>query len=76
MSEQATHDERLRTRGVRVFPSERMGDATNKYCAEYGGLLPAEESERWRYFSDGQGELVLFCPECPEREFGVDNSAR
>jgi hypothetical protein len=53
-----------------------VGDATNKYCAEYGGLLPAEESERWRYFSDGLGELVLFCPECPEGEFGVGNSAR
>ena len=25
----------------------------NKCCAECGGPLPAEESGRWRYFSDG-----------------------
>jgi hypothetical protein len=26
--------------------------------------------ERWRFWSDGCGELLPFCPECDEREFG------
>jgi hypothetical protein len=33
---------------------------------------PPEENsdDEWRLYSDGLGELMLFCPECAEREFG------
>ena len=26
--------------------------------------------DEWRAYSDGLGELHVFCPECAEREFG------
>lgn len=29
----------------------------------------------WRYWSDGVGELHLFCPTCAEREFAADAPA-
>ena len=34
-------------------------------------------AENWRYWSDGTGELVPFCPECARREFvaAVDTEA-
>lgn len=41
-------------------------------CAECG-RRPREDEEpldEWRAGSDGAGELVTFCPECWEREFG------
>jgi hypothetical protein len=25
--------------------------------------------DEWRVYSDGVGELLVFCPECAEREF-------
>jgi hypothetical protein len=32
---------------------------------------PDENAEdEWRAYSDGVGELVVFCPECAECEFG------
>jgi Zn finger protein HypA/HybF involved in hydrogenase expression len=39
-------------------------------CAECGGVwLPADE-DRWRAYLDTDSELVFYCPECAEREFG------
>jgi hypothetical protein len=35
-----------------------------------------EEHDEWRYFSDGAGDLKLFCPDCPEREFGITRRPR
>ncbi len=32
-------------------------------------------SERWGYWSDGCGELLLFCPDCARREFAPDAPA-
>jgi len=29
-------------------------------------------ADEGRAFSDGVGELVVFCPECGEREFGPE----
>jgi hypothetical protein len=31
--------------------------------------LPGDE-ERWRAYLDTDDELVFYCPECAEREFG------
>ena len=31
--------------------------------------------EKWRYSSDGVGELLPFCPECAKREFAADAQA-
>ena len=28
--------------------------------------------DEWRAYSDGVGELHVFCPECAEREFSPD----
>jgi hypothetical protein len=28
--------------------------------------------DEWRVESDGVGELLVFCPQCAEREFGVE----
>jgi hypothetical protein len=39
--------------------------------AECGELwLPAGE-DRWRTYLDTDDELVFYCPDCAEREFGV-----
>ncbi len=42
-------------------------------CAECGRapLLEEVAEESWRAYSDGLGELHVFCPECAEREFGA-----
>jgi hypothetical protein len=32
------------------------------------------EHDHWRYFSDGVGELLPFCPGCAEREFGISRT--
>jgi hypothetical protein len=39
-------------------------------CAE-SGREPREDenaADEWRAYSDGVGELPVFCPECAERE--------
>jgi hypothetical protein len=28
--------------------------------------------DEWRCYSDGLGELLVFCPECADREFAPD----
>ena len=42
-------------------------------CVECGREADEEKAERegWRFFSDGAGELLPFCPDCAEREFGM-----
>jgi hypothetical protein len=38
------------------------------------GLKPRDDEnplDEWRAYSDGTGDLVVFCPECAEREFGA-----
>jgi hypothetical protein len=41
-------------------------------CAEGQAVwMPADE-ERWRAYVDTDSELVFYCPECAEREFGDD----
>ncbi len=32
-------------------------------------------AEQWRYWSDGCGELLPFCPECAKREFAPNTRA-
>jgi hypothetical protein len=32
-------------------------------------------AEGWRYYSDGRGDLMPFCPACARREFAVDAPA-
>jgi hypothetical protein len=41
-------------------------------CAECGRKPRDHENaaDEWRPYSDGVGELIVFCPECAEREFG------
>jgi hypothetical protein len=41
-------------------------------CAECARAPRAGENatDDWRAYSDGAGELITFCPECAEREFG------
>jgi hypothetical protein len=41
-------------------------------CAECGPEVDefTAIAEKWRYWSDGTGELVPFCPECAGAEFG------
>jgi len=29
-----------------------------------------KDEDQWRAYSDGVGELIVFCPEYVEREFG------
>ena len=42
-------------------------------CVECGREADEEavELEGWRFYSDGAGELLPFCPDCAEREFGT-----
>jgi hypothetical protein len=40
-------------------------------CVECGEVwLPGDE-DRWEAHFDTDDELVFFCPECAEREFGL-----
>ena len=52
--------------------NERDGGEASPPCAECG-RAPRDhlDAERWRFYSDGTGDLVPFCPECAEREFGL-----
>jgi hypothetical protein len=47
-------------------------------CAECGRKPRRNENaeDDWRCYSDGAGELIVFCPECAEREFGRGNPRR
>jgi hypothetical protein len=39
-------------------------------CAEWGERWLPRDGERWRAYLDTDSELVFYCPECAEREFG------
>jgi len=39
-------------------------------CAECDESWLPDDDERWQAYFDTDGELVFFCPECAEREFG------
>ena len=43
-------------------------------CAECGRAPRDDENaaDEWRAYSDGVGELHVFCPACAEREFGEE----
>lgn len=44
-------------------------------CAECGAVwLPADE-DRWGAYLDTDSELVFYCPECADREFGKSAGA-
>jgi hypothetical protein len=46
--------------------SRRCTRPTRSYLPDQ----PEEKTRRrWRAYSDGVGELIVFCPECAEREF-------
>jgi hypothetical protein len=46
------------------------GVASTPRCAECGDVwLPADE-ERWRAYLDTDHQLVFYCPDCADREFG------
>ncbi len=46
-------------------------------CSECGRAVDefTAIAERWRYFSDGCGELLPYCPACARREFAEDAPA-
>jgi hypothetical protein len=39
-------------------------------CAECQEAWLPDDQERWQAHFDTDDELVFFCPECAEREFG------
>jgi hypothetical protein len=49
-----------------------MTEGTPLVCAECRRESRDDENaaDEWRAYSDGVGELHVFCPECAEREFG------
>jgi NAD-dependent SIR2 family protein deacetylase len=50
----------------RYLPAE-SGD--HMRCIECNRKAEPNEVRKWRYFSDGVGSLLPFCPDCAEREF-------
>ena len=53
------------------------GVAEELACANCAVTIPEdyEEVAGWRYWSDGLGELHLFCEICSAREFSADAPA-
>ena len=39
-------------------------------CAECGEVWLAADEDYWRAYLDTDSELVFYCSECAEREFG------
>jgi hypothetical protein len=39
-------------------------------CAECDEVWLLADHDRWRAYLDTDNELVFYCPECAEREFG------
>jgi hypothetical protein len=39
-------------------------------CAEWGERWLPRDGERWHAYLDTDSELVFYCPDCAEREFG------
>jgi DNA-directed RNA polymerase subunit RPC12/RpoP len=46
-------------------------------CAECGREPREDENaaDEWRAYRDSSDELPVFCPECAEREFGVERAS-
>lgn len=46
-------------------------------CSNCGRRIREAEAKKlgWRYWSDGIGELHLFCPDCAAREFSPNAPA-
>ena len=44
------------------------------HCAECGELWLPIDDERWRAHLDTDDELVFYCRECADREFGDDHA--
>ena len=53
-------------------PASSAVDPAHLRCANCGRKPREDENpdDEWRVYSDGLGELHVFCPECWEREFG------
>jgi hypothetical protein len=49
-----------------------LSDLADLRCAECGRKPRQDENaaDEWRAYSDGAGELIVFCPECAERSSG------
>jgi hypothetical protein len=39
-------------------------------CAECGEVWLPADHDRWRAYLDTNDELIFYCPECANREFG------
>jgi hypothetical protein len=51
---------------TKAYPGDSLGDR----CAECLDVWLPDNDERWQADFDTNDELVFFCPECAEREFG------
>ena len=51
--------------------ADQPADCETLECVEYGRTPGADENaaDDWSVESDGTGELLVFCPECWQREF-------
>ena len=66
--------QRARDTGMEGRRASRLAARSDEplMCAECGRKPRPDENaeDEWRAYSDGVGELVVFCPECAECEFG------
>ena len=46
---------------------EAVSDLTCAECGRRVALQGENAGDEWRAYSDGAGELVVFCPECAVR---------
>jgi hypothetical protein len=68
-----------RTKGPDIDNHETRGSPRrtprNSHRPQRLPKRPGENpDDEWRAYSDGVGELIVFCPECAEREFGLRGS--
>ena len=54
----------------RIQPMSAEQVALIPRCAECLEVWVPEADERWRAYLDTDDELVFYCPECAEPEFG------
>jgi hypothetical protein len=61
----------LSAHSLAMTEPSRSEAAERLVCAECGQVPDADENaaDEWRAYSDGVGELHVFCPDCAEREF-------
>lgn len=69
------HEHRKSSRGLERSTLRGVSERrTESLCCANCGREPRDDEnpdDEWRVCSDGVGELVTFCSECAEREFGV-----